>query len=103
MALAEGTLLAGTLDDLLSFVDVGADAYGFVRPGYGLGVMGDPDWPHGVLIGHGGGGPGHGAAAFALLRPEPLVAVVLKGEDGDGSAEAEAVGLLELQVTESPR
>ncbi len=74
-----------------------------MRPSYGLGVMGDPEWPQGVLIGHGGGGPGYGAAAFALVRPEPVVAIVLKGEDGDGSAEETAVRRLETQVTESQR
>ena len=100
-ALAGGRLLGDSFDDLLAMVDVGVDAYGFVRPSYGLGVMGDPEWPHGVLIGHGGGGPGYGAAAFALVRPEPLVSIVLKGEDGDSSAETAAIRQLETQVTES--
>jgi len=101
-ALAAGELLGRSFHDLLSTVEVGVEAYGLVRPSYGLGVMADPDWPHGVLIGHGGGGPGYGAAVFALVQPVPLVSVVLKGEDGDGSAEAEAVAALETQVRESP-
>jgi D-alanyl-D-alanine carboxypeptidase len=103
------TTLALELDDLEGLApglstQVGSgrqDVRGRYQPSYGLGVMADPEWPYGVLIGHGGGGPGYGAAAFALVRPEPLVAVVLKGEDGDGHAEAEAIGLLETQVKES--
>ncbi len=97
-ALAGGTLLGRSFDDLLRLVPVGVEAYGFGPPSYGLGVMGDPEWPAGVLIGHGGGGPGYGAAAFALVRPEPMVAVVLKGEDGDGSAETEALASLQGQT-----
>ena len=34
------------------------------RPGYGLGVMGDPESPWGTLVGHNGGGPGYGASAL---------------------------------------
>ncbi len=97
-ALASGELLGHSLDDLLRFVPVGVEAHGFGRPSYGLGVMADPDWPGGTIIGHGGGGPGYGAAAFAVVGPEPAVAVVLKGEDGDGSAEAEALASLRGQT-----
>ena len=100
-ALAAGELLGPSFRDMLRLVPVGVDAYGFGRASYGLGVMGDSEWPHGTLIGHGGGGPGYGAAAFALVRAKPVVAVVLKGEDGDGSAETEAVRQLERQVRES--
>ena len=93
-ALAGGRLLERSSEDLLRFVPVGVEAYGFGRASYGLGVMADPDWPGGVLIGHGGGGPGYGAAAFAVVGQEPAVAVVLKGEDGDGSAEIAALACL---------
>ena len=45
--------------------------------------MTDPDWPGGVLIGHGGGGPGYAAAAFTVVRERsgPLVAVELSGDE----------------------
>ncbi len=97
-ALAGGRLLERSSADLLRFVPVGVEAYGFGRASYGLGVMADPEWPGGVLIGHGGGGPGYGAAAFAVVDPDPLVAVVLKGEDGDGSAETAALASLRGQT-----
>jgi D-alanyl-D-alanine carboxypeptidase len=34
------------------------------KPGYGLGLMGDPESPWGPLWGHNGGGPGYRASAF---------------------------------------
>ncbi|HKV12864.1 MAG TPA: serine hydrolase domain-containing protein [Thermoanaerobaculia bacterium] len=34
------------------------------RPSYGLGLMGDPASPWGVVWGHNGGGPGYSASAF---------------------------------------
>ena len=65
-ALADGRLC--DLERLTDAVEIGFDAPGFTRPSYGLGVMTDPGWPDGLLIGHGGGGPGYAAAAFAVLR-----------------------------------
>ena len=80
-ALAGGDLC--DLARLTEAVEIGSDAPGFVRPSYGLGVMTDPGWPGGLLVGHGGGGPGYGAAAFAVLRDggDPLVAVELTGDE----------------------
>ncbi|MCA9423255.1 MAG: beta-lactamase family protein [Nitrospira sp.] len=34
------------------------------KPSYGLGVMGDPESPWGLAVGHNGGGPGYSASAF---------------------------------------
>ena len=34
------------------------------KPSYGLGVMGDPESPWGLLWGHNGGGPGYRTSAF---------------------------------------
>ncbi len=65
-ALAAGELC--DLDRLTEAVPIGFDAPGFVRPSYGLGVMTDPGWPGGLLVGHGGGGPGYAAATFAVVR-----------------------------------
>ncbi len=80
-ALASGELC--DLDRLAESVGIGASAPGFVRPSYGLGVMTDPGFPGGLLIGHGGGGPGYAAAAFAVLRErnDPLVAIELSGDE----------------------
>ena len=63
-ALAAGELC--DLDRLTEAVPIGFDAPGFVRPSYGLGLMTDPGWPGGLLVGHGGGGPGYAAATFAV-------------------------------------
>lgn len=80
-ALAAGELC--DLDVLTDSVEIGFAAPGFVRPSYGLGVMTDPGWPGGLLIGHGGGGPGYAAAAFAVVRTrdDPLVAIELSGDE----------------------
>jgi D-alanyl-D-alanine carboxypeptidase len=79
-------LAAGEVCDLGRLTDavpIGFDAPGFVRPSYGLGLMTDPGFPGGLLIGHGGGGPGYAAAAFAVLREreDPLVAIELSGDE----------------------
>jgi D-alanyl-D-alanine carboxypeptidase len=36
----------------------------WVKPGYGLGLMGDSASPWGLLLGHNGGGPGYSASVF---------------------------------------
>lgn len=36
----------------------------WIKPGYGLGLMGDSASPWGLLFGHNGGGPGYSASAF---------------------------------------
>jgi D-alanyl-D-alanine carboxypeptidase len=66
--------------DPRTFVPIGADAPGFVRPSYGLGVMADPESPLGILVGHGGGGPGYAAGVFAVPRAD-AVAIVLAADE----------------------
>lgn len=66
--------------DPRTLVPVDADAPGFVRPSYGLGVMADPEHPLGTIVGHGGGGPGYATAVFALPRAD-AVAVVLAADE----------------------
>jgi D-alanyl-D-alanine carboxypeptidase len=63
-----------------TFVPIGADAPGFVRPSYGLGVMADPEHPLGTVVGHGGGGPGYATAVFAVPRAD-AVAIVLAADE----------------------
>jgi CubicO group peptidase (beta-lactamase class C family) len=53
---------------------------GFVRPSYGLGVMADPGFPLGTIVGHGGGGPGYATAAFAIPEAD-AVAIVLAADE----------------------
>ena len=84
-------LAAGELCDVAALtapVPIGFDAPGFVRPSYGLGVMTDPGFPAGVLVGHGGGGPGYAAAAFAVVGDPPRVAVVLSSDESEHVQEA---------------
>ena len=66
--------------DPRTFVPVGADAPGFVRPSYGLGVMADPGSPLGTVVGHGGGGPGYTTAVFAVPDAD-AVAIVLAADE----------------------
>jgi D-alanyl-D-alanine carboxypeptidase len=66
--------------DPRTFVPIGADAPGFVRPSYGLGVMADPEHPLGTVVGHGGGGPGYAAGVFALPRAD-AVAIALAADE----------------------
>jgi len=63
-----------------TFVPIGAEAPGFVRPSYGLGVMADPDSPLGTVVGHGGGGPGYATAVFAVPGAD-AVAIVLAADE----------------------
>jgi D-alanyl-D-alanine carboxypeptidase len=66
--------------DPRTFVPIGVDAPGFVRPSYGLGVMADHEHPLGTLVGHGGGGPGYATAVFALPSAD-AVAIVLAADE----------------------
>jgi D-alanyl-D-alanine carboxypeptidase len=63
-----------------TFVPIGFDAPGFVRPCYGLGVMADLESPLGTIVGHAGGGPGYAAAVFGMPRAEAL-AIVLAADE----------------------
>lgn len=79
-----------------TFVPIGFDAPGFVRPAYGLGVMADPESPLGIVVGHGGGGPGYAAAGFAgrAADGEVHAAVVLSGREPTAGIEEAALRLL---------
>jgi len=63
-----------------TFVPIGAEAPGFVRPSYGLGVMADPESALGTVVGHGGGGPGYATAVFAVPGAD-AVAIVLAADE----------------------
>jgi D-alanyl-D-alanine carboxypeptidase len=66
--------------DPQTFVSIGRDAPGFVRPSYGLGVMADPANPLGTIVGHGGGGPGYAAGVFTVPDAD-AVAIVLAADE----------------------
>lgn len=69
----EGFLSRHSLDQMMSLVplpmdsDPGSAKQHPLRPGkpgYGLGLMGDPASPWGLVVGHNGGGPCYSASAF---------------------------------------
>lgn len=72
--------LPAEMRDPRTFVPIGFDAPGFVRPSYGLGVMADPEHPLGTVVGHGGGGPGYAAAVFTVPAAG-AVAIVLAADE----------------------
>jgi D-alanyl-D-alanine carboxypeptidase len=83
--------------DPRTFVAIGTDAPGFVRPSYGLGVMADPEHPLGTVVGHGGGGPGYATAVFALPHADAL-AIVLAADERY-PAQRSALALLTATTT----
>lgn len=98
-ALFNGHIISrDSLREMLELVDLSGGPGGdsplrAVKPGYGLGVMGDPASPWGRTFGHSGGGPCYNASAFHTfdhggfsvcamaaiegLNPEQVVAAVL--------------------------
>jgi D-alanyl-D-alanine carboxypeptidase len=73
--LMRGALLSrSSLDQMMELVDVPTNpatassvqdgASRWRRPSYGLGLMGDPMSPWGLVVGHNGGGPCYSASAF---------------------------------------
>ncbi len=66
--------------DPRTFVPIGFEAPGSVRPCYGLGVMADPGSLLGTVVGHGGGGPGYATAVFAVPSAD-VVAIVLAADE----------------------
>jgi D-alanyl-D-alanine carboxypeptidase len=85
--------------DSRTFVPIGFEAPGFVRPCYGLGVMADPGSPLGTVVGHGGGGPGYATAVFAVPSAD-AVAIVLAADERY-PAQPTALELLTAAVSRS--
>lgn len=66
-ALFEGRSISTTsLSTMTSWVPAGDPNDFFKKPGYGLGLMIDPEWRFGGLYGHGGDGPGYNTWAMHL-------------------------------------
>jgi D-alanyl-D-alanine carboxypeptidase len=86
--------------DPRTFVPIGFEAPGSVRPCYGLGVMADPGSALGTVVGHGGGGPGYAAAVFAVPRAD-AVAIVLAADERY-AAQQRARELLTAAVSRLP-
>jgi D-alanyl-D-alanine carboxypeptidase len=82
--------------DPRTFVPIGTDAPGFVRPSYGLGVMADPGSELGTVVGHGGGGPGYATAVFAV--PTAAAVAMVLAADEQYPAQQTALELLTAAV-----
>ncbi len=72
--------LPAAMREPATFVEIGREVPGMVRPSYGLGLMADPGAPEGVVVGHGGGGPGYAAGAFTVPAAG-AVAIVLTADE----------------------
>jgi D-alanyl-D-alanine carboxypeptidase len=93
-ALFGGRLVGpGSLEAMLTAVDVGGVYPPFVRPGYGLGLMVDGGSPYGRVAGHAGGGPGFATAAFHFpdVAGRRVTAVGLVNGDRAGGLPVEVV------------
>ena len=75
----------GTLTEMLRLKPVKGHHPPAVTPGYGLGIMGDPDGALGAEYGHGGGGPGWNLRAIHLpeLAGRRVTVAVLCNHDAD--------------------
>ena len=58
----------------------------FVHPGYGLGLMGDRDGPHGRMLGQTGEGPGGTVAMYHFVDVEPPLSVAVASVREDVTA-----------------
>lgn len=85
-ALFAGALLTpAARQAMTTLVRVPGDHAPWGAPSYGLGIMGDPASPVGLIWGHNGGGPGYNASAFHVpdLAGRGVTVCVMSGiEDG---------------------
>jgi D-alanyl-D-alanine carboxypeptidase len=86
-------LAARSRREMTTLVSIGADvpagASRWRKPGYGLGIMGDPESSWGRLWGHSGGGPGYSTSV--LHAPDAGEATVCAMCSVEGDARAEAI------------
>jgi D-alanyl-D-alanine carboxypeptidase len=85
-------LSAQSLQDMITLVPVpvpspakapgNESATRWVEPSYGLGLMGDPASPWGVIWGHNGSGPGYSTNAFHALELGQVSVCAMGAEEG---------------------
>jgi D-alanyl-D-alanine carboxypeptidase len=68
------------------------------KPSYGLGLMGDPASPWGLLVGHSGGGPCYSASAFHAFDLGGVSVCAMGAIEEDFSAEDVVCGVLDRVV-----
>jgi D-alanyl-D-alanine carboxypeptidase len=87
-ALFGGRLISSaSLRELTTLVPVPNAPPQWVRPGYGLGIMGDPASRWGLLWGHNGEGPGYTASAFHAPQLGGVSVCAMCALEGDARAE----------------
>jgi D-alanyl-D-alanine carboxypeptidase len=91
-------LLAPSLREMTTLVSIAAAAAAGAsrrgKPGYGLGIMGDPESSWGRLWGHNGGGPGYSTSVFHAPDAGASVCAMCSVE-GDARAEAIVFAVLD--------
>jgi D-alanyl-D-alanine carboxypeptidase len=103
--LFQGNLLAqDSLHEMLALIPVSLHSAGTesgnpplrpAQPGYGLGVMGDPASPWGLIVGHNGGGPCYSASAFHALGLGGLSVCAMGAIERGFSAERIVAGVFD--------
>jgi len=78
---------AASLRELTTLVPVTNAPAQWVRPGYGLGIMGDAQSRWGLLWGHSGEGPGYTASAFHAPRLGGASVCAMCALEGDARGE----------------
>jgi D-alanyl-D-alanine carboxypeptidase len=71
------------------------------KPGYGLGLMGDPASPWGLILGHNGGGPCYSASAFHAPGLGGVSVCAMGAIEEDFKAEQVVFGVLDRLVPPS--
>ena len=88
------TLVARPADPLAASIGEGSRSRRG-QPGYGLGLMGDPASPWGLILGHNGGGPGYSASAFHAAELGGASACAMGAIEHDFSAEGVVFDVLD--------
>jgi len=73
----------------------------WIQPSYGLGLMGDPASPWGVIWGHNGGGPGYRTSAFHAPALGHISVCAMGAEEGFGAEEV-VFAVFDLFLRRSP-
>ena len=91
----------GALQQMSTLLATGTTVPNWLRPSYGLGLMGDPHTPYGQLLGHTGDGPGNTACVLHAtdVGGEPATVAVLVADEA--SAEGPTFDLLAELATQA--
>jgi D-alanyl-D-alanine carboxypeptidase len=108
-ALFHGRVLSRrSLDEMMTLVGVNVERNASASPptsplrtaspSYGLGLMGDPASPWGLIVGHNGGGPCYSASAFHATDLDGMTVCAMAAIEEDFSAEEVVAGVLDYAL-----